>query len=54
MSSGGFASVFYSEPGVLGLLANVFSASYVALQNFAHLGTGKPALGLENTLAGEV
>ncbi|XP_023653248.1 uncharacterized protein [Paramormyrops kingsleyae] len=52
MSSGGFASVFYSEPGVLGLLANVFSASYVALQNFAHLGTGKPALGLENTLAG--
>ncbi|XP_061092675.1 uncharacterized protein LOC133125019 [Conger conger] len=52
MSTGGFASVFYSEPAVLGLLANVFSAFYVALQNFAHVATGKPAQGLENTLAG--
>ncbi|KAG5853052.1 hypothetical protein ANANG_G00069020 [Anguilla anguilla] len=52
MSTGGFASVFYSEPAVLGLLANVFSAFYVALQNFVHVRTGEPAQGLENTLAG--
>ncbi|KAJ8407175.1 hypothetical protein AAFF_G00288510 [Aldrovandia affinis] len=52
MSVGGFASVFYSEPAVLGLLANVFSAFYVALQNFSHVATGTPAHGLENTLAG--
>ncbi|XP_036404470.1 uncharacterized protein LOC118791273 [Megalops cyprinoides] len=52
MPTGGFASVFYSEPAVLGLLANVFSAFYVALQNFAHVATGSPAQGLENTLAG--
>ncbi|KAG9340971.1 hypothetical protein JZ751_020164 [Albula glossodonta] len=52
MATSGFASVFYSEPAVLGLLANVFSAFYVALQNFAHVATGSPAHGLENTLAG--
>ncbi|KPP71354.1 hypothetical protein Z043_109746 [Scleropages formosus] len=52
MTFRGFASVFYSEPAVLGMLANVFSAFYVALQNFAHVSTGTPALGLENTLAG--
>ncbi|XP_066571322.1 uncharacterized protein LOC136760009 [Amia ocellicauda] len=48
----GFASVFYSEPAVLGLLANVFSAFYVALQNFARVATDRQALGLENMLAG--
>ncbi|MFT7810315.1 hypothetical protein Z043-109746, partial [Arapaima gigas] len=52
MTFRGFASVFYSEPAVLGLLANVFSAFYVALQNFAHVSAGTPAVGLENTLAG--
>ncbi|XP_069049775.1 uncharacterized protein [Lepisosteus oculatus] len=48
----GFAAVFYSEPAVLGLLANVFSAFYVALQNFAHVATHREAEGVENTLAG--
>ncbi|KAJ8255446.1 hypothetical protein GJAV_G00204960 [Gymnothorax javanicus] len=52
MSTGRFASVFYSEPAVLGLLANVFSAFYVALQNFHHVTTGEPAKGAESTLAG--
>uniref|UniRef100_W5ND28 Threonylcarbamoyl-AMP synthase n=1 Tax=Lepisosteus oculatus TaxID=7918 RepID=W5ND28_LEPOC len=47
----GFAAVFYSEPAVLGLLANVFSAFYVALQNFAHVATHREAEGVENTLA---
>ncbi|XP_039598725.1 uncharacterized protein si:ch211-153b23.3 [Polypterus senegalus] len=48
----GFASVLYSEPAVLGLLSNVISAFYVALQNFAHVASGLPAVGIENTLAG--
>ncbi|XP_078402366.1 uncharacterized protein LOC144683303 isoform X1 [Cetorhinus maximus] len=51
-SSDGFAAVFYSEPGVLGLLANVISAFLVALQNFAQVNTGILANGTENILAG--
>ncbi|KAK6473738.1 hypothetical protein HHUSO_G27234 [Huso huso] len=50
--SEGFASVFYSEPSVLGLLANVISAFYVALQNFTGAVTGQAATGVENTIAG--
>ncbi|XP_059832382.1 uncharacterized protein si:ch211-153b23.3 [Hypanus sabinus] len=48
----GFAAVFYSEPGVLGLLANVISAFLVALQNFAQVNTDVMANGIENILAG--
>lgn len=48
----GFAAVFYSEPGVLGLLANVISAFLVALQNFAQVNTNILANGTENILAG--
>ncbi|GCC18128.1 uncharacterized protein [Chiloscyllium punctatum] len=51
-SSEGFAAVFYSEPGVLGLLANVISAFLVALQNFAQVNTNILASGTENILAG--
>nr|XP_033802464.1 uncharacterized protein LOC117361363 [Geotrypetes seraphini] len=48
----GFAAVFYSEPAVLGLLANVISAFLVALQNFAYFHTNIRAGGIENVLAG--
>ncbi|XP_069752271.1 uncharacterized protein [Narcine bancroftii] len=51
-SAEGFAAVFYSEPGVLGLLANVISAFLVALQNFAQVNTNVLANGIENILAG--
>ncbi|XP_072361454.1 uncharacterized protein [Scyliorhinus torazame] len=51
-SSEGFAAVFYSEPGVLGLLANVISALIVALQNFSQVNTNVLANGTENILAG--
>ncbi|XP_067904082.1 uncharacterized protein [Heterodontus francisci] len=51
-SSEGFAAVFYSEPGVLGLLANVISAFLVALQNFAQVNANVSANGTENILAG--
>ncbi|XP_043913406.1 uncharacterized protein LOC122789969 [Protopterus annectens] len=48
----GFASVFYSEPSVLGLLSNVVSVFYVALQNFSKASSGVAAVGIENILAG--
>ncbi|XP_030065003.1 uncharacterized protein LOC115473937 [Microcaecilia unicolor] len=48
----GFAAVFYSEPAVLGLLANVISAFLVALQNFTYFHTNIRAEGIENVLAG--
>ncbi|XP_029463306.1 uncharacterized protein LOC115094416 [Rhinatrema bivittatum] len=48
----GFAAVFYSEPSVLGLLANVISALLVALQNFSYFHTNIRAEGIENVLAG--
>ncbi|XP_048400816.1 uncharacterized protein si:ch211-153b23.3 [Stegostoma tigrinum] len=51
-SAEGFPAVFYSEPGVLGLLANVISAFLVALQNFAQVNTNILANGTENILAG--
>ncbi|XP_007889755.1 uncharacterized protein si:ch211-153b23.3 [Callorhinchus milii] len=51
-SSEGFAAIFYSEPGVLGLLANVISAFLVALQNFTLVNTNIVANGIENILAG--
>ncbi|KAL7886053.1 hypothetical protein AOLI_G00063480 [Acnodon oligacanthus] len=51
-SATGFPASFYSEPGVLGLLANGISAFLVLLQNFQGARTGIPAAGVENILAG--
>ncbi|KAJ1101613.1 hypothetical protein NDU88_006679 [Pleurodeles waltl] len=48
----GFASVYYSEPSVMGFLANVISAFLVALQNFFSFHTKVNAEGVENILAG--
>ncbi|XP_069068155.1 uncharacterized protein [Pleurodeles waltl] len=48
----GFASVYYSEPAVMGFLANVISAFLVALQNFSSFHTKVNAEGVENILAG--
>ncbi|KAL7886056.1 hypothetical protein AOLI_G00063510 [Acnodon oligacanthus] len=48
----GFPASFYSEPGVLGFLANGISAFLVLLQNFQGARTGIPAVGVENILAG--
>ncbi|XP_071614016.1 uncharacterized protein [Heliangelus exortis] len=51
-SAAGFAAVFYSEPAVLGLLANVVSAFLLCLQNLAVVHTGlRPQQG-EDILAG--
>ncbi|XP_062820012.1 uncharacterized protein LOC134294080 [Anolis carolinensis] len=50
--SEGFAAVFYSEPSVLGLLANVASAFLVCLQNFASFHSNVQPSGVENILAG--
>ncbi|XP_052670044.1 uncharacterized protein LOC128154037 [Harpia harpyja] len=51
-SAAGFAAVFYSEPAVLGLLANVVSAFLLCLQNFAVVHTGLGPQGAEDILAG--
>lgn len=51
-SAVGFAAVFYSEPAVLGLLANVVSAFLLCLQNFAVVHTGLGPRGAEDILAG--
>ncbi|XP_074962600.1 uncharacterized protein LOC142063125 [Phalacrocorax aristotelis] len=51
-SAAGFAAVFYSEPAVLGLLANVVSAFLLCLQNFTVAHTGLRPLGAEDILAG--
>lgn len=51
-STAGFAAVFYSEPAVLGLLANVVSAFLLCLQNFATAHTGLGPQGAEDVLAG--
>ncbi|KAL6480029.1 hypothetical protein MHYP_G00110620 [Metynnis hypsauchen] len=51
-SASGFPASFYSEPGVLGFLANGISAFLVLLQNFQGARTGIPAVGVENILAG--
>lgn len=48
----GFPASFYSEPGVLGFLANGISAFLVLLQNFHGARTGISAFGVENILAG--
>ncbi|XP_068105776.1 uncharacterized protein [Hyperolius riggenbachi] len=48
----GFPAVFYSEPAVLGLLANAVSAFLVCMQNFYFFHTSVAARGLENILAG--
>ncbi|KAM5127188.1 uncharacterized protein ACMZJ9_020822 [Mantella aurantiaca] len=48
----GFPAVFYSEPAVLGLLANAVSAFLVCMQNFALFHTSVAAGGVENILAG--
>lgn len=48
----GFAAVFYSEPAVLGLLANVVSAFLLCLQNFAVVHTGLRPQEAEDILAG--
>lgn len=53
-SASGFPASFYSEPGVLGFLANGISAFLVLLQNFHGARTGIPAFGVENILAGLV
>lgn len=52
-STEGFAAVFYSEPSVLGLLANVISAFLVCLQNFSSAQSNVQTEGVENILAGE-
>lgn len=52
-SAVGFAAVFYSEPAVLGLLANVVSAFLLGLQNFTVLHTGLRPQAAEDILAGE-
>ncbi|XP_041930110.1 uncharacterized protein si:ch211-153b23.3 [Alosa sapidissima] len=51
-SADGFPASFYSEPGVLGLLANGISAFLVLLQNFHGAHTGILAQGVEDILAG--
>ncbi|GAB0195269.1 hypothetical protein GRJ2_001992200 [Grus japonensis] len=51
-STAGFAAVFYSEPAVLGLLANVVSAFLLCLQNFTVAHTGLRPQGAEDILAG--
>ncbi|KAI4886947.1 hypothetical protein NFI96_030460, partial [Prochilodus magdalenae] len=51
-SASGFPASFYSEPGVLGFLANGISAFLVLLQNFHGARTGIQAVGVENILAG--
>ncbi|XP_075042144.1 uncharacterized protein LOC142101638 isoform X1 [Mixophyes fleayi] len=48
----GFPAVFYSEPAVLGLLANAVSAFLVCMQNFSLFNTSINAGGVENILAG--
>ncbi|CAJ0929943.1 unnamed protein product [Ranitomeya imitator] len=48
----GFPAVFYSEPAVLGLLANAVSAFLVCMQNFSLFNTSISAGGAENILAG--
>ncbi|KAM8952859.1 LOW QUALITY PROTEIN: uncharacterized protein RCH25_043587 [Pelodytes ibericus] len=48
----GFPAVFYSEPAVLGLLANAVSAFLVCMQNFALFNTSVNASGEQNILAG--
>ncbi|TRZ07941.1 hypothetical protein HGM15179_019167, partial [Zosterops borbonicus] len=48
----GFAAVFYSEPGVLGLLGNVVSAFLLCLQNFTTATTGLGPRAAEQVLAG--
>ncbi|CAH2315579.1 spectrin beta chain, erythrocytic [Pelobates cultripes] len=48
----GFPAVFYSEPAVLGLLANAVSAFLVCMQNFALFHTSILPTGAENILAG--
>ncbi|XP_069798748.1 uncharacterized protein [Dendropsophus ebraccatus] len=48
----GFPAVFYSEPAVLGLLANAVSAFLVCMQNFSLFNTSISAGGVENILAG--
>lgn len=52
-STEGFAAVFYSEPGVLGLLGNVVSAFLLCLQNFTLAATGLGPRAAEQVLAGE-
>lgn len=52
VSTAGFAAVFYSEPAVLGLLANVISAFLLCLQNFATAHTGVGPQGAQDVLAG--
>ncbi|XP_035179391.1 uncharacterized protein LOC118165487 [Oxyura jamaicensis] len=52
VSTAGFAAVFYSEPAVLGLLANVVSAFLLCLQNFATAHTGVGPQGAQDVLAG--
>uniref|UniRef100_A0A8C3BUX6 Threonylcarbamoyl-AMP synthase n=1 Tax=Cairina moschata TaxID=8855 RepID=A0A8C3BUX6_CAIMO len=52
VSTAGFAAVFYSEPAVLGLLANVVSAFLLCLQNFATAHTGLGPQGAQDVLAG--
>lgn len=51
-STEGFAAVFYSEPGVLGLLGNVVSAFLLCLQNFTVAATGLGPHTAEQILAG--
>ncbi|KAF5908000.1 YrdC domain-containing protein, mitochondrial, partial [Clarias magur] len=51
-SANGFPASFYSEPGVLGFLANGISAFLVLLQNFHAARTGIATFGMENILAG--
>ncbi|XP_075440973.1 uncharacterized protein LOC142486220 [Ascaphus truei] len=48
----GFTAVIYSEPAVLGLLANAISAFLVCLQNFSLFSTSVIPGGVENILAG--
>lgn len=48
----GFPAVFYSEPAVLGLLANAIGAFLVCMQNFSLFNTSISAGGVENILAG--
>ncbi|XP_041428541.1 uncharacterized protein XB22063314.S [Xenopus laevis] len=48
----GFPSVFYSEPAVLGLLANAVSAFLVCMQNFFFFNTSIVPTGVDNILAG--
>lgn len=52
VSTEGFAAVFYSEPGVLGLLGNVVSAFLLCLQNFTVATTGLGPRAAEQVLAG--